>query len=200
MKAKTCAIYTRISTDMQKNDSQLFDLRRYAEQRGFEVYEEYCDIVSGSKDSRPALNRMMDAAKKRKFDAVMVWKFDRYARSTRHLLSALEEFRSAGVDFISYQENIDTGTPMGIAMFTILSALGQLELDVTRSRVTAGLRAAKARGKKLGRPRVADSAAIMSLREKGMSAKDIAKSLGVSKSTVHAVLSSLQQTPKKVSE
>jgi len=95
----------------------------------------------------------MDDARKRKFDAMVVWRFDRFDRSTKHLLLALEEFRSLGIQFISYQENIDTSSPLGQALFTIVSAVAQLERDLIRERITAGIRNARANGKQLGRPR-----------------------------------------------
>ncbi len=103
------AIYARVSTTDQSTDSQLLDLRRYTRERGWNIFKEYCDNgVSGTKDNRPALNELMDDAKKRRFGVVLVWRFDRFARSTKHLILALEEFRNLGVDFVSYQENIAT--------------------------------------------------------------------------------------------
>ncbi len=118
---KRIAIYARVSTAEQSTDSQLLDLRRYVSDRGWQIFKEYCDNgISGSKDSRPALNELMNDAKKRRFDAVLVWRFDRYARSTAHLLNSLEEFKSLGIDFCSFQENIDTGSPLGAAIFTII--------------------------------------------------------------------------------
>jgi len=118
------AIYARVSTLDQSTDSQLLDLRRYVSERQWNIYQEYCDNgISGTKDSRPALNELMDAARKRKFDMVLVWRFDRFARSTKHLILAMEEFRNLGIDFISYQENIDTSSPLGSAIFTIISAV-----------------------------------------------------------------------------
>jgi len=118
------AIYTRVSTNDQSVQMQSSDLKRYCDQRGFEVLKEYSDQgISGTKDKRPALDELMDDAKKKKFDAVLCWRFDRFARSTKHLITALEEFRHLGIDFISYQENIDTSSPLGKAMFTIVSAI-----------------------------------------------------------------------------
>jgi len=115
---------------------------------------EYVDVgESGAKDSRPRLNELMAAARKRQIDAVLVWRFDRFARSTKHLLLALEEFRSLGIQFVSYQENIDTSSPLGQALFTIVSAVAQLERDLIRERVNAGIRNARASGKHIGRPR-----------------------------------------------
>src|ERR1700757_2376203 len=147
------AIYARVSTKDQSCDLQLRDLRAYCAARGFSVQREYVDIgESGAKDSRPQLNELMAAARKRHFDAIIVWRFDRFARSTKHLLLALEEFRSLGIQFISYQENIDTSSPLGQALFTIVSAVAQLERDLIRERVSAGIRNARAKGMKFGRP------------------------------------------------
>src|SRR6266404_4859998 len=147
-------IYARVSTKDQSCEMQLRDLRSYCAARGFEVVREYIDVgQSGAKDSRPELNKLIDDARKRQFDAVVVWRFDRFARSTKHLLLALEEFRSLGIQFISYQENIDTSSPLGQALFTIVSAVAQLERDLIRERISAGIRNARACGKHLGRPR-----------------------------------------------
>ncbi len=146
------ALYARVSTTDQSTDSQLLDLRRYVRERGWNIFREYVDEgISGSKDSRPALNELMNDAKKRKFSVVLVWRFDRFARSTKHLILALEEFKSLGIDFVSYQENIDTSSPLGSAIFTIISAVAQLERDIIAERVKAGLRRAKENGKRLGR-------------------------------------------------
>ncbi len=141
--------------------------------------------ISGTKDNRPALNELMNAARKRRFDVVLVWRFDRFARSTRHLINALEEFRNLGIDFVSFQENIDTSSPLGAAIFTIISAVAQLERDIIAERVKAGLRRAKENGKTLGRPKVnVDPDKIHRLRLKGLSLRQIATELGFSRSTV----------------
>src|SRR5271168_4579502 len=163
------AIYARVSTKDQSCDMQMRDLRAYCAARGFTIIREYIDIgQSGAKDSRPELNDLMADARKRKFDSILVWRFDRFARSTKHLLLALEEFRSLGVQFVSYQENIDTNSPLGQALFTIVSAVAQLERDLIRERVTAGIRNARANGKKLGRPmRVVDQGQILKMRAVG---------------------------------
>jgi len=185
------AIYCRVSTLDQSTDSQLLDLRRYVAERQWNIYKEYVDEgISGTKDSRPALDELMDAARKRLFDMVLVWRFDRFARSTKHLILALEEFRNLGIDFISYQENIDTSSPLGSAIFTIISAVAQLERDIIAERVKAGLRRAKENGKKLGRPRgtALDVEKIRGLRKKGWSLKQIAKALNTSKSSVARLL------------
>lgn len=186
------ALYARVSTTEQSTDSQLLDLRRYVRERGWDIFKEYVDEgISGTKDSRPALNELMNDAKKRRFDVVLVWRFDRFARSTKYLILALEEFKNLGIDFVSYQENIDTSSPLGSAIFTIISAVAQLERDIIAERVKAGLRRAKENGKKLGRPRVTvDTEKIHSLRSKGLSLRAIAKETGVSRTTVSDVLSS----------
>jgi DNA invertase Pin-like site-specific DNA recombinase len=151
---------------------------------------EFVDVgESGAKDSRPQLNELMAAARKRQLDAVLVWRFDRFARSTKHLLLALEEFRSLGVQFISYSENIDTSTPLGQALFTIVAAVAQLERDLIRERVSAGLRNAKLKGKTLGRPsRVVSLDEITRLRAQGASFREIAKAVGASPGTVRTRL------------
>ena len=179
------AIYARVSTTDQSKEAQLLDLRRYISDRSWLVFEEYCDNgISGTKDSRPALNKLMDDARKRKFDVVLVWRFDRFARSTKHLILALEEFRNLGIDFVSYQENIDTSSPLGGAIFTIISAVAQLERDIIAERVRAGLRRARNNGKKLGRPSAKfNQEELLRLHSQGLSTRQIASRLGLKKST-----------------
>jgi DNA invertase Pin-like site-specific DNA recombinase len=180
------AIYARVSTKDQSCELQVRDLRAYCTARGFDLVREYVDVgQSGAKDSRPELNKLMDDARKRQFDAIVVWRFDRFARSTKHLLLALEEFRSLGIQFISYQENIDTSSALGQALFTIVSAVAQLERDLIRERVTAGIRNARANGKRLGRPRVKTNLEeILQLRAEGHSLRKIAAKLGIGDGTV----------------
>src|ERR1700746_3468337 len=160
------AIYARVSTKDQSCDLQVRDLKAYCTARKLTVFREYIDVgESGAKDSRPKLNELMADARKRKFDAILVWRFDRFAPSTKHLVLALEEFRSLGIQFISYQENIDTTSPLGQALFTIVSAGAPLERDFIRERVNAGIRHARAWGKQLGRPRrIRESERAMRLR------------------------------------
>src|SRR5229473_2623605 len=179
-------IYARVSTKDQSCELQVRDLRAYCAARGFDLVREYVDVgQSGAKDSRPELNKLMDDARKRQFDAVICWRFDRFARSTKHLLSALEEFRSLGIQFISYQENIDTSSALGQALFTIVSAVAQLERDLIRERVSAGIRNARANGKKLGRPKCSvDRERIVQMRAEGQSLERIAEYLGVGYGTV----------------
>jgi len=133
-------------------------LRGYAERAGLDVIRDYCDVaVSGRREGRPQLNALMIAARKREIDCVLVWKFDRFARSTRHLLAALEEFDHLGIRFVSVQDQIDTDSPMGRAMFTIIGAMAELESSLISERVTAGMKAAEARGRHLGRPPIGAS-------------------------------------------
>jgi DNA invertase Pin-like site-specific DNA recombinase len=147
------ALYLRISTAEQKPDLQYDGLRGYAARAGLEVVQDYCDVAaSGRKEGRPRLNALMAAARRREIDCVLVWKFDRFARSTRHLLAALEEFDHLGVRFISVQDQVDTSSPMGRAMFTLIGAMAELESSLISERVTAGMRSAQARGRHLGRP------------------------------------------------
>ncbi len=187
-------IYARVSTLDQSTESQLLDLRHYVQDRGWKVYREYVDNgISGTKESRPELDRLMADAKKRKFDIVLVWRFDRFARSTRHLINVLEEFRNLGIDFVSFQENIDTSSPLGSAIFTILAAVAQLERDIIAERVKAGLRRARENGKKLGRPRgtALDIDKVHRLRRQGLSLQQIATELKTSKTTVSRLLGSV---------
>lgn len=179
-------IYARVSTRDQSCELQVRDLWTYCAARGFDLVREYVDVgQSGAKDSRPELNKLMDDARKRRFDAIVVWRFDRFARSTKHLLTALEEFRSLGIQFISYQENIDTSSALGQALFTIVSAVAQLERDLIRERVSAGIRNARENGKKLGRPKSEVSREeILRLKAQGFSLRQIAQKLGVGYGTV----------------
>jgi len=169
---------------------QTRELRQFAEARGWHVAGEYIDEgVSGAKDSRPELNRLMADAHKRRFDVVCVWRFDRFARSVSHLLRALETFKSLGIDFVSFSEQMDTSTPAGKMVFTVLGAVAELERSLIVERVRAGLRNARAKGKTLGRPRVAvDVARITRLRSEGRSVREIATQLGYSRSLVHKTL------------
>ena len=149
------ALYLRVSTADQKPDLQYDGLRGYAARAGLDIVQDYCDVaVSGRREGRPQLNALMTAARHHDIDCVLVWKFDRFARSTRHLLTALEEFDHLGVRFVSVQDQVDTDSPMGRAMFTIIGAMAELESSLISERVTAGMRAAEARGKHLGRPAI----------------------------------------------
>jgi DNA invertase Pin-like site-specific DNA recombinase len=191
MKAdKKVAIYVRVSTKDQSVGMQLNDLERYTKERELNIFKVYEDNgVSGTKETRPALGQLMDDARKRKFDIVLVWRFDRFARSTKHLVNALYEFRNLGIDFISYQENIDTSSPLGEAIFTIISAMSKLERDIIAERVKGGLRKARANGITLGRPNsVIDMDKLIKYKEQGMSIREIAKELGLSRGKVERTL------------
>jgi DNA invertase Pin-like site-specific DNA recombinase len=183
-------LYARVSTINKGQDTemQLRELREYVQARGWDLVDEFVDNgVSGAKDSRPKLNQLMTAAMRRKFDSVVVWKFDRFARSVSHLLRALETFRSLGIEFISISESLDTSTPAGKMVFTVLGAVAELERSLIAERVRAGLRNARAKGKKLGRPRkIEDASLITRLHNEGASYGAIAASLGVCPATVYA--------------
>lgn len=187
IKAIRAALYARVSTTGHGQDVglQLDELRRMASQRGWQVVEYVDDGVSGAKERRPSLDQLMADARAGKLDLVAVWRFDRFARSTAHLLSAMEEFRALGVDFVSQREQIDTSTPMGKAMFTIVAAMAELERDVLRERVVAGVRRAQAAGKHCGRPRVElDLRPAAALLEQGRSLKEVSAILKVSRATL----------------
>jgi DNA invertase Pin-like site-specific DNA recombinase len=172
------AIYARVSTANNGQDPtmQTRELREYCERRGWTVAGEYVDIgISGTKERRPELDRLMQDAHRRRFDVVAVWKFDRMARSVSHLLRVLETFNSLGIEFVSLSESLDTATPAGRMVFTVLGAVAELERSLIVERVRAGLRNARAKGRRLGRPRVAvDAARIARLRAQGRSIREIA--------------------------
>jgi DNA invertase Pin-like site-specific DNA recombinase len=186
------AIYARVSTANNGQDPtmQTRELQEYAERRGWTVAGEYVDVgISGTKERRPELDRLMADAHRRRFDVVAVWKFDRMARSVSHLLRVLETFNSLGIEFVSLSESLDTATPAGRMVFTVLGAVAELERSLIVERVRAGLRNARAKGKRLGRPRrVVDAARITRLRSQGRTVREIASELGYSRSLVHKTL------------
>jgi DNA invertase Pin-like site-specific DNA recombinase len=188
---KRAALYARVSTKHSGQDpeTQLVALRDYAHNRGFKIADEYVDVgVSGSKTNRPQLDRLMRDAGTGRFDAVIVARFDRFARSTRHLILALEEFQALGIDFISLNEAVDTSTPMGKMVFTVIGAVAELERSLIRERVVMGLARAKKQGKRLGRPNViVDREKVRNMRKSGHSLRAIADALGVSKDTVRSL-------------
>lgn len=177
-------IYARVSTldRGQTCETQLCELREYCANRGWTVVTEYCDKgISGSKESRPQLDAMMAHARRRKFDAVLVWRFDRFARSVQHLLAALEEFKSLDVHFVSLTEAIDTSTPTGKLVFTVLGAVAELERSLIVERVKAGMKRAKQQGIHVGRPRAqVDLKKAASLIKGGQSLRKTAAQLGIS--------------------
>ncbi len=183
------AIYARVSTtNGQDPEMQLRELREYCQRRGWSLAGEYVDAgISGAKDSRPELSRLMADAHRRRFDAVVVWRFDRFARSVSHLLHALETFRSLGIEFVSLTEQVDTSTPTGKMVFTVLGAVAELERGLIAERVRAGLRNARAKGRRLGRPRkIADATIITRRRREGASWRAIGRELGVSATTAYS--------------
>jgi DNA invertase Pin-like site-specific DNA recombinase len=188
---KRAAIYARVSTLVgQSPQMQLDVLREFAGRRELEVVAEFVDHgASGARARRPALDDLMDSARKRTLDVVLVYRFDRFARSVRHLVAALDEFDSLGVDFVSYSESLDTSTPMGRAMFSIIGALAELERRIVVERSVEGQRRARARGKHVGRPRrPVDEARILQLCADGRSLRAIARDTGVSRTVVTRVV------------
>jgi len=187
---KNVAIYARVSTHEQDPDMQLMALRDYAQKRDFHIFSEYVDFISGTTETRESYDRLLADVRKRKIDIVLVWRFDRFARSTKALITALDEFNSLGVDFISYQENIDTTSPLGRAIFTIIAAIAEFEKDLIVQRVKAGLEKAKSKGQQLGRrPITAEQqTTIHSLRSDGLSIRRIAKKENLSVGVVSKYL------------
>jgi DNA invertase Pin-like site-specific DNA recombinase len=149
------AIYARVSTTNNGQDPlvQTREMKEYCPHRGWKIVDEYVDVgISGTKEKRPELDRLMADAHRRRFDAVVVWRFDRFARSVSHLLRALETFQTLGIEFVSLSEQLDTSTPTGKMVFTVLGAVAELERSLIVERVRAGMRNARAKGKRIGRP------------------------------------------------
>jgi len=188
--AKRVALYARVSTADQEPETQLGELRRYVERRGWIVAAEHVDrAASGAKDRRPALDRLMKAVRRREVDAIVVWRFDRFARSVRHLVTALEEFRAVEVDFVSVTEAVDTSTPVGAMVFVVVAAMAEFERELIRERVRAGLRRARRQGKRIGRPRVGVN--VEAARQRlagGASVAAVARELRVSRRTLRRAL------------
>ena len=197
--ARRVAIYARVSTSKgtQDPEMQLSEARDYARRRGFQIAKEYVDTgISGCRDSRPALNELMADAGRRRFDAVLVWKLDRFGRSLKHLVNALEQLDSLGVSFISLHDNLDFSTPSGRLMFQIIGAMAEFERALIQERVRAGLRNARAKGKRLGRPRVrVDAAQIAALRSEGKSWDAICRTTQISKGTAQRAVLGLPKNP-----
>jgi DNA invertase Pin-like site-specific DNA recombinase len=184
-------LYARVSTtNGQSPEMQLGELREYAFRRRWKIFGEYIDLgISGSKESRPELNRLMSDAHQRKIDAVVVWKVDRFGRSLRHLVNALADLDSYGVAFVSLRDNLDLSTPSGRLMFQVVGAMAEFERSLIQERVRAGLRNAKLKGKILGRPRrIVSSDEMTRLRAQGASFREIAKAVGASPGTVRTRL------------
>jgi DNA invertase Pin-like site-specific DNA recombinase len=182
-------LYARVSTlhGQQDPEMQLSELREYATRRGLSIYQEYVDHgISGSEESRPALNRLMSDAQRCRFDAVLVWKIDRFGRSLKHLVNSLADLSAYGIAFISLRDNLDLSTPSGRLMFQIIGAMAEFERALIQERVKAGLRNAKAKGKRIGRPRQeVDSLRVLKLRTEGFSWRAISEQLKLGLGTVY---------------
>ena len=183
---KKAAIYARVSTPDQHLETQLYDLRKLAAQRGFEIVREYCDRgISGSKAKRPGLDAMMQDSRRGEFSVVLVAAFDRIARSTKNFLAVIDELNSLSVEFVSAREAIDTSGPMGRMFLTMVGSIAELERSLIVERIKAGMRRAKIEGRRLGRaPLDVDRAAIVHDRLSGMSLTQTAKRHKVSRATV----------------
>jgi DNA invertase Pin-like site-specific DNA recombinase len=194
------AIYARVSTTTGQNpDAQLRELRAYCTRRGWEIGGEYVDVgFSGATEKRPRLDQLLVACRKRLFDAVVVFRYDRFARSLRHLVNALGEFDALGIQFVSIHEGIDTTTPNGRLVFGIFASIAEFERELIRDRVRSGLAAARARGKRLGRPRRhVDVERVAALRASGHSWRDVGRALGVGVATVRAAFHDRAKNPSE---
>jgi len=191
---KRVALYARTSTHDQNPGMQVEELRRVAGQRGWEVFGEYVDAGhSGAKDRRPELDRMMGDVHRGKIDMVLVWKFDRFARSVRHLVSALDDFGARNVDFVSVHDGIDTSTPVGRFTFHVVSAVAELEREMIRERTRCGIAAARRRGSRIGRPQArVDVLRAKCLLACGQSLRQVTRVLGIGASTLHRAMQARQ--------
>jgi len=187
MNTKNVAIYARVSTDRQSTESQLSTLRAYIEKRSWTLFKEYIDTgFTGSNMKRPAFNEMLADAKKRSFDVLLVYKLDRLSRSLKDLITTLDELQALEIDFISYDNGLDTTTPTGRLLFHVVGAVAEFEKELIRERVKAGLENARTKGKRLGRPPIPSSKIqeAQELRKAGLSFRKIAKALSQNESTI----------------
>jgi DNA invertase Pin-like site-specific DNA recombinase len=192
------ALYCRVSTNngQQSPEMQLNELREFALHRGWTIAGEFIDHLSGTKESRPALNELLTAAHQRKFDVLLCWKLDRVGRSLRHLVNLLAELEALGIAFVSLRDNLDLTTPAGRLMFQVIGAMAEFERSLIVERVKAGLRNARAKGKRLGRPRVAvDASRIATLRAQGRSWRNVAREVMVSERSVRRLDSRRGKNP-----
>jgi DNA invertase Pin-like site-specific DNA recombinase len=186
---KRAALYLRVSSVDQHPETQLYDLRQMAAQRGLEIVKEYTDRISGAKARRPGLDELMRDARRGRFDVVLVWASDRIARSVRHFLEVLDELNRLNIEFVSFREQIDTGGPLGRAIVVIIGAIAELERNLIIERVRAGMRRARLEGRHIGRrPLELDRESILRDRRCGHSLGQIAKAHGISRATVHRVI------------
>jgi DNA invertase Pin-like site-specific DNA recombinase len=182
---KRVVIYARISSSDQHVESQLCDLRPLAKARGYEIVGEYTDTISGTKAKRPGLDKLMSDARRGRFDILMVWAFDRMARSVKHFLEVLDELTHLNVSFVSFRENIDTSGPLGRAMIVIVAAISELERSLIVERVKSGMRRAKLEGRQIGRARLdINRAQVVIDRRSGLSLTQVAKRHAISRASV----------------
>lgn len=196
MKTKKVAIYCRVSTPGQTTENQSLELRCYCERQGWTITNIYEDKgVSGASRERPALEQMLADASDRKFDVLAVWKIDRLARSTAHLVEILSRLRESEIDFCSATEAIDTTSPQGRMLLTFLGAIAEFETELISERIKAGLTRTRSNGTRLGRPRVGfDLAEALRLRDSGLGYKQVAIRLGVPRTTLHRALRAIPKT------
>ena len=186
---KRAALYLRVSSLDQHPETQLYDLRQMAAQRGYEIVKEYTDRISGVKARRPGLDELMRDARRGRFDVVLVWASDRIARSVKHFLEVLDELNRLNIEFVSFREQIDTGGPLGRAIVVIIGAIAELERSLIVERVRAGMRRARLEGRHIGRnPLIVDRETIHRERCQGWSLRQIAKEHRISTATVRRVL------------
>ena len=185
------AVYARVSTHAGQDPTvQLLELREFCQRRGWDLTAEFTDVgISGMKERRPQLDQLLAGCRKRRFDAVVVYRYDRFARSLRQLVNALGEFDALGIQFVSLHEGVDTSTPNGRLVFGIFASIAEFERELIRDRVRSGIAAARARGTRLGRPRRdVDGARVAALRAQGRSWRDVGRTLGVGVATARAAL------------
>jgi len=197
---KRAAIYARVSAQNGQNpEMQLEEVQQYCQRREWTVAREYVDKgISGAKERRPALDQLLADCRKRALDCVVVYRYDRFARSLRQLVNALEDFRALGIDFVSLHEGVDTSTPNGRLVFGIFASIAEFERELIRDRVRSGLAWARSHGKRLGRPRVVvDRMRVARLRKEGRSWTEVCQTLGISKGTAQRAVLAL---PKNLSE
>jgi DNA invertase Pin-like site-specific DNA recombinase len=198
---KRAAIYARVSTlNGQNPEMQLAEVRRFCQSRGWEMAGEFVDSgVSGSKERRPALDKLLALCRRRLVDAVVVYRYDRFARSLRQLVNALEEFRALGIDFVSLHEGVDTSTPNGRLVFGIFASIAEFERELIRDRVRSGLASARAKGVPLGRPRrTVDPARIAELRRDGYSWARISAELSIGEGTARRAVQKPAKNPSEI--
>jgi DNA invertase Pin-like site-specific DNA recombinase len=197
---KRVAIYCRVSTKEQSAEMQLADLRKFAEQRGWTVTNEFIDTGhSGAKDRRPGLDSLMTVARKRQIDGILVWRFDRFGRSVAHLVNAMAEFNALGVTFTSFQESFDTSSPVGKVMFSVIAAMAEFERQILIERIHGGLRKSKSLGRVPGpRRAVVDLDELRRQAAAGLSCRELGRVFNVSKDTVRNLMSRGSPVPSLV--